>query len=428
MSKFVGILLSLFCVFGECECLSQGIEDSANIDFDTPSYTHVFKERNAYLSAMGDTKKQNRARHDHIHEVVFVIQQKNMDELTSILHDISDPYSPNYGRHWTREEVVDFTSNPDGRDAVVSYLHSNGASFVSETLAGEYITARAPIEVWEKILNTEFFLFTLTHHDKSIQNVIRAERYWIPRDLDIYVASVLNTIEIHHQILKSPSKVSLASKIGKFSSTAFGYVTPTKLRDYYNMSTAMGSINSTQAVFATIGQGYSPKLLAAFQQEQGSFVMPVARDYGNHANDTLCIRTDKCHEGMLDVQYIMTMSPKSPTTFWYTDSWFATWLVEVGNSVDPPKVLSFSYITTEIGLTASQHDTFDVAAIKLGTMGVTIVAGSGDDGAGYVGQCGFKPAYPAASPYVLTVGGTMVSRTFAFIRDYSPIDLFIDAI
>ena len=277
-------------------------------------------------------------------------------------------------------------------------------------------------------MNTEFFLFTQMHHDKSIQNVIRAERYWIPRDLDIYVASVLNTIEIHHQILKCPSKVSLASKIDKFSSTAFGYVTPTKLRDYYNMSTAMGSVNSTQAVFATIGQGYSPKLLAAFQQEQGSFVMPVARDYGNHANDTLCIGTDKCLEGMLDVEYIMTMSPKSPTTFWYTDSWFPTWLVEVGNSVDPPKVLSFSYITSEIGLTASEHDTFDVAAIKLGTMGVTFVAASGDDGAGLFGQCGFRPGYPAASPYVLTVGGTMVSRTFAFILDYSPIDLFIDAI
>ena len=64
--------------------------------------------------------------------------------------------------------MIDFTSNPKGRDAVVSYLNSNGASVVSETRAGEYITARAPIKVWEKMFNTEFFAFTMTHSDTSI--------------------------------------------------------------------------------------------------------------------------------------------------------------------------------------------------------------------------------------------------------------------
>ena len=424
MSKFSWIFTVLFCIFSEYECLNPRIEGNANIQFETPLHTHVFKESNIYLSTRSDIKKQNQAWHDHIHEVVFVIRQRNMDELTSILHDISDPYSPNYGQHWSREEVVDFTSNPDGRDAVVSYLHSNGASSVTETLAGEYITAQAPIKVWEKILNTKFFSFLLTHHDKSMEIVIRAEEYWIPKDLDIHVASVLNTIEILNQISKSPSKVPLTSKIDiKLSSAGLGYMTPTTLREYYNMSRAMGSINSTQAVFASIGQYYSPKNLATFQQEQGSFVMPVVREYGNHANDTVCMISDQCAEANLDVQYIMTMSPKSPTTFWYTDSWFTTWLVEVSNSVDLPKVLSFSYITREIDLVASQHDTFDVLAIKLGTMGVTIVVASGDYGSGY-GECGYKPGFPAASPYVLTVGGTIVSRTFAFICIYSTIDLF----
>ena len=33
------------------------------------------------------------------HDVIFVIKQRNMDELTRILHDISDPQSANYGQH-----------------------------------------------------------------------------------------------------------------------------------------------------------------------------------------------------------------------------------------------------------------------------------------------------------------------------------------
>ena len=79
--------------------------------------------------------------------MIFAVEQKNIDELTNILYDISDPDSPNCGQHWSNEEVSEFTSNPEGLDVVASDLNSNGASVVSETRAGEYITARAPIRV-----------------------------------------------------------------------------------------------------------------------------------------------------------------------------------------------------------------------------------------------------------------------------------------
>jgi tripeptidyl-peptidase-1 len=56
-----------------------------------------------------------------------------------------------------------------------------------------------------------------------------------------------------------------------------------------------------------------------------------------------------------------------------------------------------------------------VQAIKLGVMGVTIVAASGDDGANSRnvrtnrgGTCGYVAIFPASSPYVTTVGATQV--------------------
>ena len=417
MSVITWCAISLLSVVSRCHCHKPSIEDNTNIDLVKSLHTHVFKERSTYSSTRSDIKKQNRVGHDHSHEVIFSIRQKNMDKLTSILHDISDPHSPNYGQHWTRDEVADYTSNAEGRDTVVSYLHMNGASVVSETLAGEYITAKAPIKIWEKMLNTEFFSFTLTHHDNSTKTVIRAEDYWIPRDINRHVASIFNTIEILSQSSKTISRSPPASKGGKFFSAEGGWMTPAKLRAYYNMSNAVGSVNSTQAAFAGANQYYSPANLLTFQANQGSPVMPAVREYGNHASDAVCLESySRCAEGNLDMQYIMTMSPLSPTTFWYSDEWFTPWLILVANTIDPPKVLSISYGAAETGLPASVFNAFNAQAIKLGTMGVTILVASGDDGVSSSYGCGYTPDFPGASPYVLSVGGTTVSQTTHRLR------------
>ena len=106
----------------------------------TRIHTYSRKEVSTYLPA-------SILKSGVVSDMTFAVQQKNIDELTNILYDISDPDSPNYGQHWSNDEVSEFTSNPEGLDVVVSYLNSNGPSVVSETRTGEYITARAPIRV-----------------------------------------------------------------------------------------------------------------------------------------------------------------------------------------------------------------------------------------------------------------------------------------
>ena len=62
------------------------------------------------------------------------------------------------------------------------------------------------------------------------------------------------------------------------------------------------------------------------------------------------------------------------------------------------------------------HKAFTAQAIKLGTMGITIFAGSGDHGSndgasvnekGLAG-CGYDPLFPASNPFVVSVGATLV--------------------
>jgi hypothetical protein len=111
------------------------------------SNSHFFKETAAGLSLRSDLVKENRVSPDVMHKVVFAIKQKNIDELTRILEDVSDPSSLNYGKHKTRQEITDLTSNPTSRTEVLAFLTLSGATYLSETVSGEYITASAPIKV-----------------------------------------------------------------------------------------------------------------------------------------------------------------------------------------------------------------------------------------------------------------------------------------
>ena len=393
--------------------------NAASAGDDRSGHTHVFRESIPELSSRPHLVRLNRVDSAAAHTVVFVIRQNNMDELTRILHDVSDPSSSNYGQHLTREEVAKLTSNPESRDALVSYLHLNNASVVSETLSGEYITANAAVSVWEKMFNTEFFTFHQTHLDQRVEKVVRAEKYWVPRELDMHVESVFNMIGMpidssghlpkltHKPAFKTMDAATL---------TYDGYITPYKLKTYYNMSnTLTGSVNSTQAVFGGAGQYFSPADLLSFQTKFGLPQLPVTASIGNHSSATKCVLDmGTCAEFNIDLEYIMAMSPGSPTTAWYTDDSFEEWLVAVANTAKPPLVLSISYGGLEKDFSVGYKTAFSTQAIKLGTMGVTIVVASGDDGANSNYQdalgsyCGYSPTFPASNPYVVSVGGTSV--------------------
>ena len=79
--------------------------------------------------------------------------------------------------------------------------------------------------------------------------------------------------------------------------------------------------------------------------------------------------------------------------------------------------MSISYGGYEASYTSAELTQWDTEAMKLGTMGVTIVVSSGDQGvSGFIYQnypaanaylyCGYASQFPASSPYVVTVGGT----------------------
>ena len=379
---------------------------------------HVFMEGTLEPKSRKDIQKINRMASDFVHEVTFVIQQRNIPELTVILNDVSDPSSINYGRHMTKQEVADMTSNNEARGAVISHLTLSGATIVAETLNGEYVTANASISVWEDMFNTQFFMFHQFVDDKHTGKFVRAESYSIPSSLQLHVAGVFNTIQMpHHSLGGSMTHVEGKRDAEDFALTATGSMTPAKLRKFYNVGDTKGSTLSTQAIFAKNMQYFSPSDLTTFQMDAGLPLQKVANVTGGHSTDTLCISSPAlCFDGNTEIQYIMATSPISPTTFWYSNSSWSAWIMSVANTANPPLVFSMTYGDEEDSVSKAEKDAFNTEAIKLGAMGVTIVVESGRNGAvssltrtkGQDG-CYYAPLFPATNPYVTVVGATSVS-------------------
>ena len=178
--------------------------------------------------------------------------------------------------------------------------------------------------------------------------------------------------------------------------------------------TGTGNENSSQYVYATGDNYFSPNDLFFFEVSYGLPFIP-ATSVGDHSSDSFCSNSpNNCLDANLNVQYTMSTSPYTPTTFYYDNStdFIVSWIVKVLTLPSIPNVILISYGVDESTITYAHKNSFDAAAKALAVMGVTIVVRSGDDGAPGttaalgVAHCSYAPIWPASSPYVLVVGAT----------------------
>ena len=401
-------------------------------------------------------EKSNRERLSHMisyisradvnaaHSVVFAMVNKNMDELTNVLHDVSNPSSANYGKHWTKQEVVDFTFNREAYEAVMNFISSTDEVVVNtQTLHGEYIFATAPVHVWEKMFGTTFHVYLVEGN-----HIIRAEEYSLPAALHNHVSTVLNTVQFHPPNMLEKKKVQkpIPSSQGPSSnpmlsalsasendptstsaiqSIPFGAVVPALIKSFYSVpNNITGSKLVSQAVYESRGGRLCKQDLVSFEDVFDLPHQHVSIVVRNQDDDYYEIVDDyntylPCDfnaygygESNLDVQYITAIAPGAKTFLDYSHAWMLGWITSVVNSEAPANVYSISWGSYEKYLPVSYLSAFNTEAIKLGVMGSTIVVSSGDDGvspysaSGNSSQCGYTALFPASSPYVLTVGAT----------------------
>lgn len=285
-----------FLVPGGYVIVALFIKMGGAIAFELPvnlhekSLSHKFMDKAKFVTHP-EFRQMKRAQPQQSHEVIFAVEQKNIDLLTKHLMDVSFPEGKNYGRYWDHNEVAQLTSNPTSSTEIQDFLADVGATIVNITKHGEYIRARGSVQLWETVFNTEFYDISFVD-DVSPREITRSLEYSLPVRLVNHVAGVFNTVQLGIGSRNSPMQQHVSTT---------GMVTPSLLNHLYDIRSNQGHPSATQGVYESLGQTKSLKDLAQFQSLFHLPSQSFSKIIGGHVEENCPKNIFDCIEANLDV-------------------------------------------------------------------------------------------------------------------------------
>jgi tripeptidyl-peptidase-1 len=373
--------------------------------------------------------------------------RSGIGELKSILSKVSDPHNQRYGQYLTRD-AIDTIIKPKERDVqiVETWVKSNTLLPVGGLVrsGGDALQFQVSVKEAEFLFNTTLYRFCydcMGRESKAV-SVIRS----FPGQLKL-PAHIMGIVEVVSPIYNFLPFSALRRHHRTQNTGVEGddpSVIPLTIKSLYGIGAARQSnVGSTQAVaemqHALGPEGFAVGDLNMYQQSMGLTYSLVPKTVVGH-NDGI----DQTGECTLDTDLIGAVAEDAAeeTTFWLVDEWMYELGLALHNTKAPPLVVSISWgyaETRQCGPTdfgpdmpanctllgihsnASYVERVNVEFMKLALRGITLVASSGDRGApGSINaDCShdrdpgkaLNPGFPAASPYVLSVGATSLSSS-----------------
>lgn len=197
-------------------------------------------------------------------------------------------------------------------------------------------------------------------------------------------------------------------------SQAGGSFSPLQIADLYQFPT--GFDGSGQCIgIIELGGGYKTSDLTSFFNAAGikaPKVTAVSVDGGKNSPTGDPSGADG--EVELDIEIAGSIAPGAQIAVYFapnTDQGFIDAIsTAVHDTTNKPSIISISWGGPENSWTAQARDALNSACQAAGTMGVTVLAASGDDGA-TDGTSSPTVDFPASSPYVIGCGGTKVTAS-----------------
>jgi len=332
-------------------------------------------------------------------------------ELHDALLRVSDPASPDYGRHLSQKDVNRLTAPaPEHTKAVVAFLQSYGLDPRPATPNGDMLAVVAPVEVAERLLATSY---TELEHTSGVALLRALGGYSLPPAVAAAVDFVAPVTHIPR--VRRP----VAAPRGAPNASALGYNTPKNLRKLYGVDVEGVAADNRQAVTAFLEQGYTTGSLHAFWK---LWCRGISCGKGDPTLVGDAVKGSPGVESMLDIETITGVAGNVSSEFWGfagrspdnpQNEPFLKWLGQLSSTSDDavPKVFSTSYGEDEGSWSYPAAQRLNVEFQKAGVRGISLLFASGDSGANCKSGR-FVPQGPASSPYVTAVGGTQPSGSW----------------
>eukprot|EP01133_Synstelium_polycarpum_P012307 gene12307-14434_t len=359
-----------------------------------------------------------RAAHYEVVEFHVALLQRNIKKLEYALYDVSDPKSENYGKHWTKSQILDLVA-PDQKvsQQVVEFLEKNHAfDIVNER---DYVVARARVEDIEKMFDIDLFHFE--HTSTPGRTIVRsAQSIDVPYELLDIVHMITGLYELPTLILSEATEFVEASPV-----LDNGLVIPQSIQRIYNIPSEFPTNANSSVAFAEI-MGYYSYLandLPIFSQQTQSPAITVT-----HIVNTQLNTSNPDFGSTVDVEFGGSLSQGAQVWYWSTENWIYENAVQVFTADPAPLILSqkqgfaeadicytFANCTNFEFIVPVYVDRVNTEYMKLGLRGVTVIVAAGDGGS--LGNTinpncwankTLSPFFPATSPYATVVGATML--------------------
>ncbi|KID87038.1 tripeptidyl-peptidase 1 precursor [Metarhizium guizhouense ARSEF 977] len=340
-----------------------------------------------------------------------------VDKTTSM---IATPGNELYGKHLSKEEADKFLApKPESVQAVQEWLRGAGLGDHAEVGgSGDNILVHASVADAEKLLHAEYDPFVARD---SGEVIMRTLQYSLPDNLKQHIDVVQPTTFFGVKSTRL-TQISLENNNTTPSTQASCKSSnPSCLSDLYSYGSAQAYSNGRMGIAGFIGQFASKSDLATFMSKQATQNNTDQSFSCVSINDGDCPENNPGVEANLDTQYARAITKKIPNVFYSTGGSpptngsvpdnepyleFLNYFLGLSDE-DLPNTISISYGDVEYTVPNDYATKCCDLFAKLGARGVSVLVSSGDSGVG--GSCPggkFETAFPAACPWVTTVGGT----------------------
>lgn len=171
----------------------------------TTAERHVLHEKKDQIPHKW--KRSAKLTPDSVIPIRIALTQQNLDLIDEHLMDVSDPDSPNFGKHWSTKKVAEtYAPSDETVDAVTTWLTEAGISDLKQSQSLNWIHGSATVAQAESLLKTSYYEYI---HETGTSH-IGCDSYSLPAEIQKHVDFITPTVHFDAKVKQPRRKRSLA--------------------------------------------------------------------------------------------------------------------------------------------------------------------------------------------------------------------------